>query len=110
VLKLFAKRLRECCREYDYVARMGGDEFVLVFPGLTAEVAATREETLIKIAHEVGQEICGEDMLSLSVGAAAYPKDGQDAEELLAEADRRMYVTKQEHHSRASKAASVAGE
>ena len=34
VLKLFAHALKETCREYDYVARMGGDEFVLIAPGL----------------------------------------------------------------------------
>jgi GGDEF domain-containing protein len=36
------------------------------------------------------------------VGGAFYPDDGQSAEELLSEADRRMYETKQEHHDRMS--------
>jgi len=38
------------------------------------------------------------EWLSLSVGCAIYPEDGVDAEKLLAEADRRMYMQKQEHH------------
>jgi len=48
----------------------------------------------------VGQEICQEDMLSMSVGRAIYPQDGADAEGLLAEADRRMYQEKQQQPNR----------
>jgi GGDEF domain-containing protein len=42
--------------------------------------------------------VCGKDLLSSSVGAAVYPRDGSDAEQLLAEADRRMYAAKQSHY------------
>jgi len=100
VLRLFAQALKESCREYDYVARMGGDEFVVVAPGLPAEIAAKRAEQLRALAKQAGIEVCAEDILSLSVGQAVYPTDGKDAEELLAEADRRMYVEKQQQPAR----------
>ena len=100
VLRLFAQALKESCREYDYVARMGGDEFVVVAPGLPPEVAAKKAEQLRELAKQAGIEVCAEDILSLSVGQAMYPDDGQDAEELLAEADRRMYLEKQQQPSR----------
>jgi hypothetical protein len=51
------------------------------------------------LARQAGNEVCGEDLLSLSVGRALYPEDGNDAEQLLAEADRRMYLEKQKHLS-----------
>jgi diguanylate cyclase (GGDEF)-like protein/putative nucleotidyltransferase with HDIG domain len=95
VLQLFARRLRETCREYDYVARMGGDEFVIVAPGLALEAARNKSVSLSELARQVGHEVCGESILSLSVGQAVYPDDGMDAESLLSEADRRMYATKQ---------------
>jgi diguanylate cyclase (GGDEF)-like protein len=95
VLRLFAQALKHSCREYDYVARMGGDEFVVVAPGLTADAAASRTHQLKELAKQAGREVCGENILSLSIGRALYPKDGQDAEALLAEADRRMYMEKQ---------------
>lgn len=95
VLQLFARRLRETCREYDYVARMGGDEFVIVAPGLSLETARNKSLSLSELARQVGHEVCGESILSLSVGQAVYPEDGMDAESLLSEADRRMYATKQ---------------
>jgi len=95
VLRLFAQSLKESCREYDYVARMGGDEFVIVVPGLTTEAAGKRAAQMSELARHAGSEVCGEDLLSLSVGRAVYPQDGTDAEELLAEADKRMYLEKQ---------------
>ena len=100
VLRLFAQALKQSCREYDYVARMGGDEFVLVAPGLPEEAATKKAENLRELAQQAGREVCREDILSLSVGQALYPEDGQDAEELLAEADRRMYIEKQRQPSR----------
>src|ERR1700691_975584 len=95
VLRLFAQALKDSCREYDYVARMGGDEFVVVAPGLAADAAGKRAEQLRPLAKQAGHEVCGEDILSLSVGRAIFPEDGKDAEQLLAEADRRMYMEKQ---------------
>jgi len=99
VLRLFAQALKDSCREYDYVARMGGDEFVVIAPGLAADAAAKKAEQMRTLAKQAGAEVCGEEILSLSVGRAAYPQDGQDAEHLLAEADRRMYVEKQKQLS-----------
>jgi diguanylate cyclase (GGDEF)-like protein/putative nucleotidyltransferase with HDIG domain len=95
VLRLFAQALKDTCREYDYVARMGGDEFVVIAPGLLGEDAIKKADQLRELARQVGIEVCQEDILSLSVGRAIYPDNGLDAEELLAEADRRMYHEKQ---------------
>jgi diguanylate cyclase (GGDEF)-like protein/putative nucleotidyltransferase with HDIG domain len=99
VLRLFAQALKDSCREYDYVARMGGDEFVVVAPGLAVEVAVKKADQLRALAKQAGFDVCGEDMLSLSVGLAVSPGDGDDAEQLLTQADRRMYVEKQKQPS-----------
>ncbi|HTS09872.1 MAG TPA: diguanylate cyclase [Candidatus Eisenbacteria bacterium] len=98
-LRLFAQALKDSCREYDYVARMGGDEFVVIAPGLAADAASKKAEQLRALARHAGNEVCGEEILSLSVGRAVYPEDGKDAEQLLAEADRRMYLEKQKQLS-----------
>jgi diguanylate cyclase (GGDEF)-like protein len=95
VLRLFAQALKDSCREYDYVARMGGDEFVVIAPGLGAEAAAKKVAQIRPLARQAGFDVCGEEILSLSVGMAVSPDDGNDAEQLLAEADRRMYMEKQ---------------
>jgi diguanylate cyclase (GGDEF)-like protein/putative nucleotidyltransferase with HDIG domain len=99
VLRLFAQALKDSCREYDYVARMGGDEFVVIAPGLTADAAGKKAEQMKVLARQAGTDVCGEDILSLSVGRALFPEDGKDAEQLLAEADRRMYLEKQKQLS-----------
>jgi len=98
VLRLFAQGLRDACREYDYVARMGGDEFVIVAPGLEPEVVQDKAARLNEIARSAGHAVAREAELSVSIGCAFYSKDGSDAEQLLAEADRRMYSSKRTHH------------
>jgi len=99
VLRLFAQALKDSCREYDYVARMGGDEFVVIAPGLEAEAAGKKAEQMRALARQAGSEVCSEDILSLSVGRAMYPEDGNDAEQLLSKADRRMYLEKEKQLS-----------
>ena len=99
VLRCVASGMKQTCREYDYVGRMGGDEFVVIMPGF--DPLAIKEKSLLfqSIAMEVGIQVCKEPLLSLSAGIAVYPDDGLDAEQLLAEADHRMYVNKQCHHA-----------
>jgi diguanylate cyclase (GGDEF)-like protein/putative nucleotidyltransferase with HDIG domain len=100
VLRAFAAKLKDACREYDYVARMGGDEFVVVLPGLKPDAVSETRERLRRLAMEAGREVCGNDLLSLSVGHAFYPDNGTDAEQLLSEADKRMYVVKRAFHDK----------
>ena len=97
VLQMVAASFKDHCREYDYVARMGGDEFVLVIPGLCGEKLNERIAQLEQAVRVAGIGVCGEPVLALSVGAAIYPDDSNDAEGLLAEADHRMYAAKQGH-------------
>ena len=99
LLKDFANNLKESCRGYYYVARMGGDEFVVVVPGLNQEASLEKAGRLNQFAVEGGRKIAGRDLVSLSVGTAFCPQDGFDVERLLAEADRRMYSMKKLHHS-----------
>jgi diguanylate cyclase (GGDEF)-like protein len=99
VLRLFAQALKDSCREYDYVARMGGDEFVIIAPGLQADAAAKKIEQIRPLARQAGFDVCGEEILSLSIGMAVSPEDGTDAEQLLSQADRRMYVEKHKQPS-----------
>ena len=99
LLKDFASHLKETCRDYDYVARMGGDEFVIVAPGLQPEAGVEKASRLNQLAVEAGHKIAGRNLVALSVGTAFCPQDGFDVERLLAEADRRMYSMKQVHHA-----------
>jgi diguanylate cyclase (GGDEF)-like protein/putative nucleotidyltransferase with HDIG domain len=102
LLREFGTGLRDACRGYDYVARMGGDEFVVTAPGLTIEAAEEKTIRLNQVAIEAGRQTCGQDVITLSVGTAFCPEDGYDVEALLAEADRRMYTVKQAHHATAA--------
>ncbi|HEX4278252.1 MAG TPA: HD domain-containing phosphohydrolase [Bryobacteraceae bacterium] len=94
VLRLIANGLRENCSAVDYVARMGGDEFVLLIPGEVGEELELKIDLMRTVAKHAGDSTPEPSVLSMSVGVAIYPDDGGDAEDLLAEADRRMYKSK----------------
>ena len=58
LLKDFASRVKEVCRGYDYVARMGGDEFVVVAPGLSAGRIRRKSEPPASTGRRCGQKSC----------------------------------------------------
>ncbi|MBA3972997.1 MAG: hypothetical protein C0504_02115 [Candidatus Solibacter sp.] len=95
LLKSVAAGLRSKCREYDFVARMGGDEFVLIMPGLDREAALSRCPFLEEAVIAAGLEICGERCVRMSAGISQLGYDGRNPDELVAAADLRMYEQKQ---------------
>jgi diguanylate cyclase (GGDEF)-like protein len=82
--------LRTNCRAMDTAARYGGDEFVLVLPEAGAEAAERVGQRIRERLSADGEE----PMLSVSVGAAVFPQDGSNIEELLGAADRALYGMK----------------
>ncbi len=95
LLATVGQRLLSSVRESDTVARMGGDEFVVVMPDFrTAEDVERCGEQIIRSASQP-IEMGGRMMsLTLSVGASIFPEGGRTPEELLRKADAAMYKVK----------------
>lgn len=96
VLQAAAERLIGCVRMSDTVARMGGDEFILVI----GELSDPMDGTLVaqKIISVVSEPLLldGHELsLSASIGISLYPMDGEDVETLLKNADIAMYRAKE---------------
>lgn len=97
VLRIAAERLNACLRRYDTVARMGGDEFVMLLPEIRARrdlrTVAEKIIAAFKPAFKIeAQEIA----LSISIGIAVFPLDGDCIDTLLANADSALYRAKRE--------------
>lgn len=88
-------RLRKALRETDTVARIGGDEFALLLPGLSKREAVDAIAGKIESAFSEPADIYGISIkIEASVGFAVFPVDGQDFHELLKKADQAMYRQK----------------
>ena len=108
VLKHVASQLVSSVRGTDIVARIGGDEFVIVLPGVGDRSEAGRMVDLVAAAITTPVEIDGQpSVIGASFGVSMCPTDGNDADTLLKIADEGMYKIKLTHRSRrASLAAS----
>ncbi len=91
-----AKRLRLLLREEDTVTRLGGDEFILLLPGVDALGAAHVAQKLLDAIADPYRIKLFDLILTASVGIALYPEDGLDLETLSKSADAAMYQAKQE--------------
>ncbi|HGS5530989.1 TPA: putative bifunctional diguanylate cyclase/phosphodiesterase [Vibrio parahaemolyticus] len=97
ILKLSAQRLQNVARKTDLLARIGGDEFLLVIPGLPDNDTAKRvASSVLSAFSEPFVWNNHEFFLTGSVGMSVFPDDGDNAEQLLACADMAMYRVKQD--------------
>ena len=85
-----AEVLRHNCRAIDTAARYGGDEFAVILPETTAEAVRL---VVLRIHKQLAKDNL-EPPLSVSVGMAVYPKDGETVEAIFRTADRELYEMK----------------
>ena len=95
-ITLVAQCLQRSIRNSDTAARFGGDEFAVLLPGASPEIA---EAVVKRVRHNVYKTTLDlrSRMIrcSVSIGVVNYPKDGRDMRELLSIADRKMYRDKE---------------
>lgn len=100
LLVAVAERLHATVREHDTVSRQGGDEFVIILPGTPAEGA---EQVGVKICNLIDQPFTIEQHtihVTMSIGIANFPEDGDDFDRLSRAADAAMYRAKREGRNR----------
>ncbi|WP_323002537.1 putative bifunctional diguanylate cyclase/phosphodiesterase [Denitromonas sp.] len=95
LLKAVSGRFQHCVREQDTVARMGGDEFIVVLPELESRRQAAEVAERIIEALGAPFDIKGHRLtVTPSIGIAIYPDDGSTADTLIQHADAAMYHAK----------------
>ncbi|MEP6540348.1 MAG: diguanylate cyclase, partial [Bryobacteraceae bacterium] len=91
LLRAVSTALKDNCSEFDYLARLSGDEFAVVMPGIRQDTLQSKIAKLMNASPRAGKH-----QLTLISGHSSYPEDGADAESLIGEADRRMFQVKQQ--------------
>jgi len=92
---ILSKRLQSCVRDEDTVARIGGDEFVLLLTSQSYD--ESNHLVMQRIRNEIAKPlfISGKQLtITCSIGLASFPRDGEDTETLLSNADVAMYRAK----------------
>jgi len=101
VLRGVARVLKETIRGTDYAARYGGEEFLLLLPHSTSETAMQTAERIRGRIEEARLGVNADGRgITVSVGVAAFPECGNDAESVIREADFALYKAKREGRNR----------
>lgn len=97
ILKEVAQRFLKCVREVDSVVRIGGDEFIIILPNIhsAADVKQIAKNIIEEIQCKFKLKNAECDFISASIGISIYPRDAQDRESLLKNADEMMYKVKE---------------
>jgi diguanylate cyclase (GGDEF)-like protein len=96
VLIEVAGALTDASRSRDYVARYGGDEFLLILPGTTRELASHVAERLLRKMDGTTVHVSKMNLpIRVSVGVATFPQDASNRQELIAYGDAAMYSAKE---------------
>lgn len=101
LLKIVAERLSACVRSGDTVARQGGDEFVIIVSNQAVSDHTTR--IAAKILQETAQPFCIDEhelIITCSIGISLFPRDGEDVQALIKNADVAMYRAKEQGRNR----------
>lgn len=93
VLKIIASVLKEHTRSTDIVARFGGDEFAIILPNSSKQESLTIADRIRK-GVLINPKLLTYPHISVSLGLAAHPSDGDEMEELLQKADAALYKAK----------------
>ncbi|MBA7590621.1 Response regulator PleD [subsurface metagenome] len=95
VLKEVVKLFKSTLREIDIICRMGGDEFLLIFPDSSLQDASLIKERINKNLTKLNHSLKKPYKIELSVGLSCYdPDNSQSADELIQIADKKMYEEK----------------
>lgn len=94
VLIEIAKRLKKCTRKSDFVARIGGDEFVFLLPRTSRLCAVNSAARIIEQIQAPMVVDRDEFQISATIGIAEYPKDGDSFSKILYAADKALYYAK----------------
>jgi diguanylate cyclase (GGDEF)-like protein/PAS domain S-box-containing protein len=96
VLKTLALTLSEQCRRGDFACRYGGEEFVIVMPNITTDIAYERAENIRRYLNSMSVPYGPNNLtITISMGIACYPVNGGTRESILHAADQAMYGAKE---------------